>query len=163
MDFSHIAQYLGQLLTAKKLLLTTAESCTGGWIAQVITAIPGSSNWFDCGFVPYSNESKHTLLGIDSQLINTHGAVSEIVARLMAENALSHSRAQVSLAVTGIAGPSGGTLEKPIGTVWFAWAGLKFAAQTASAHFDGDRDAIRAQAVEFALQGLLKILKGDDL
>jgi nicotinamide-nucleotide amidase len=160
MDFSSIAQYLGQTLKAKGLLLATAESCTGGWVAEVITSIPGSSSWFDCGFVPYSNESKQEMLEIPAQLIREAGAVSEAVARLMAENTLRNSQAQVSLAITGIAGPDGGTPEKSVGTVWFAWSGLDFETLAECAHFTGDRHAIRAQSVEFALKGLLKMLEG---
>ena len=137
--------------------MSTAESCTGGLIAGACTDLPGSSNWFERGFVTYSNAAKTGMLGVDAALIETHGAVSEPVARAMAEGALRHSLAQVSVAVTGVAGPTGGSLEKPVGTVWFSWC---VAGQTSAETrcFQGDRAAVRAQTVAYALAGLLKRL-----
>ena len=137
--------------------MSTAESCTGGLIAGACTDLPGSSNWFERGFVTYSNAAKTGMLGVDAALIETHGAVSEPVARAMAEGALRHSLAQVSVAVTGVAGPTGGSLEKPVGTVWLSWcvAGLTSAEVK---RFQGDRAAVRAQTVACVLAGLLKRL-----
>ena len=123
MTIEDAAARLAELLKNRHAMLATAESCTGGGVAYAITAIPGSSHWFDRGFVVYTNESKIEMLGVDASLIKKHGAVSEPVARALAEGSLKHSHADYSLAITGIAGPGGGTDEKPVGTVWFAWAG----------------------------------------
>ena len=138
-------------------MLATAESCTGGMIAAACTDLAGSSQWFERGFVTYSNEAKVQLLGVDPALIAQHGAVSEVVARAMAFGAVRHSRAQVGVAVTGIAGPTGGNHQKPVGTVWF---GFQVDGQLASetCRFDGDRAAIRAAAVQHALARLLELL-----
>jgi nicotinamide-nucleotide amidase len=133
--------------------LVTAESCTGGMIAAACTDLAGSSAWFERGFVTYSNEAKTDMLGVDANLIAQHGAVSEVVVRAMAQGALAHSRAQVALAVTGVAGPSGGSADKPVGTVWFAWItprGISSEVQ----HFPGERAAVRAATVCHALQRL---------
>lgn len=144
-------------------MLATAESCTGGLIAGACTDLAGSSAWFERGFVTYSNAAKIELLGVDAALIERFGAVSEPVARAMAQGALLHSPAQVSVAVTGIAGPSGGSAEKPVGTVWFGWSlrGLG-ALHTDTEHrrFDGDRAAIRTQTVAHALAGVLLRIDG---
>lgn len=148
-----IAEYLRQ----QDRLLVTAESCTGGGVAQQLTSVSGSSLWFDRGFVTYSNASKQQMLDVGEPLLELHGAVSEQVVVAMARGALAHSRAQVSLAVTGIAGPSGGSKEKPVGTVWFAWA-LETQTKTACQVFTGDRQAVRQQSEEFALRGLLDLL-----
>lgn len=150
---------LGVLLQQKKLILATAESCTGGLVAQIITSVAGSSNWFERGFVTYSNAAKQEMLGVQLLTLERFGAVSAETAREMAEGALCHSHAQVSLAVTGVAGPDGGTKEKPVGTVWFAWAGIGYTTQTQQQLFSGDRTSIREQAAEFALQGLMLLLK----
>src|SRR6187402_2180212 len=133
---------LADLLVKRQWQLATAESCTGGLIASLCTELPGSSAWLERGFVTYSNAAKAEMLGVDPALIETHGAVSEEVARAMAAGAVEHSHAQVALAVTGIAGPTGGSASKPVGTVWFAWAtpsGLHSEVQ----HFPGDRSAVR--------------------
>lgn len=135
--------------------LAVAESCTGGWIAKCLTDIPGSSGWFRAGIVSYSNAAKTRLLGVAESLIEQHGAVSDVVVRAMAEGALGTIDADASVAVTGIAGPDGGTTEKPVGTVWFGWATRGGATHTALAHFDGDREAVRRAAVARALHGLL--------
>lgn len=134
-------------------MLATAESCTGGLIAGACTDLPGSSAWFERGFVTYSNEAKTELLGVDAALIATHGAVSEPVVRAMVLGALQHSRAQVALAVTGVAGPTGGSAEKPVGTVWFGWA-TPAGVHTEVQHFDGDRAAVRNATVQHALSQL---------
>jgi len=157
-ELETIAQQLGDALLKQGVMLATAESCTGGWVAQVLTSIPGSSNWFERGVVTYSNAAKHDLLGVRAQTIDKFGAVSEAVAREMAEGALLHSEADIALSVTGIAGPDGGSAEKPVGLVWFAWAGRQFDTQARSQHCSGDRAAIRAQAVHYALSELLNIL-----
>jgi nicotinamide-nucleotide amidase len=128
-------------------------------VAQVVTSVAGSSEWFDRGFVTYTNVSKRELLGVRTETLSRFGAVSEQAARDMAEGALAHSHAQVALAVTGVAGPSGGTPEKPVGTVCLAWAGKKRETRTAKRHFSGDREAVRRQSVAAALQGLLDFLR----
>ncbi len=159
-----LAQPLAQALLQHGWMLSTAESCTGGLIAARCTDLAGSSDWFERGFVTYSNEAKHELLGVDPSLLRQHGAVSEPVAQAMALGALRHSQAQVSVAVTGIAGPSGGSADKPVGTVWFAWAlpsdtGPTLGAETAwvkteCRQFPGDRTAVREATVAHALQTL---------
>nr|WP_315480665.1 CinA family protein [uncultured Rhodoferax sp.] len=139
-------------------MLATAESCTGGLIAGACTDLAGSSAWFERGFVTYSNAAKTEQLGVDAALIATHGAVSEPVVRAMVQGALQHSRAQVAVAVTGVAGPTGGSADKPVGTVWFGWAtpaGLRSEVQ----HFAGDRAAVRAATVHHALTQLAEWLK----
>lgn len=150
-----IAKSLGELLLARGECLAAAESCTGGWLAQSVTAISGSSAWFDRGFVTYSNAAKVDMLGVPDSVLERHGAVSEAVARWMAQGALSHSLADWSVAITGIAGPSGGSAEKPVGTVCFAWASKAGACEAQNCHFDGDRAAVREQSVHHALCGLL--------
>jgi nicotinamide-nucleotide amidase len=148
---------LAQRLQARGWMLASAESCTGGLIAAACTELSGSSNWFERGFVTYSNDAKTELLGVDPALIAQHGAVSEVVARAMAFGAVRHSRAQVSVAVTGVAGPAGGSPQKPVGTVWF---GFQVDGQLTSEtrRFDGDRAAVRAATVEHALRRLLQLL-----
>ncbi len=138
-------------------MLATAESCTGGLIASACTDLPGSSAWFERGFVTYSNAAKTELLGVDAALIATHGAVSEAVVRAMAIGALKHSNAQVAIAVTGVAGPAGGSTEKPVGTVWFGWA-TPAGVSSAVRCFTGDRASIRASAALHALAELTSLL-----
>jgi nicotinamide-nucleotide amidase len=150
-------------------MLTTAESCTGGLIAGHCTDLAGSSQWFERGFVTYSNEAKHDMLGVDNAILTEHGAVSEPTAQAMALGALRHSRAQVSIAVTGVAGPTGGSKDKPVGTVWFAWGvpsdtGPTLGAETAwvkteRMQFTGDRAAVRQATIAHALTTLLQLLK----
>jgi nicotinamide-nucleotide amidase len=149
-----LAEALGAALAERRLSCACVESCTGGWVAQVITAVPGSSGWFERGVVAYSNAAKRELLGVSTSALARHGAVSEQVARAMAEGGLARSRADVVLAVTGVAGPGGGTPEKPVGTVWFAWAGRKRATASRAELFAGDREAVRRQSVRAALAGL---------
>lgn len=149
-----IVQTLAESLRQRGWMMCTAESCTGGLIAGACTDLAGSSDWFERGFVSYSNAAKTELLGVPVDLIMQHGAVSEPVARAMAEGALAGSHAQLSLAVTGVAGPSGGSADKPVGTVWFGWC---VNGQTSSEcmRFEGDRAAVRAATVAHALRGIL--------
>ncbi|MGB2131410.1 MAG: CinA family protein [Marinobacterium sp.] len=154
----NLAQKVGQTLLDKGLKMATAESCTGGWVAQAVTAVPGSSGWFDCGFVSYSNTAKQKMLGVDLDVLETKGAVSESVVAQMAEGALRNSDANIAVAISGIAGPDGGTEDKPVGTVWFAWAIEGHPTVTCLSFFNGDRDEIRLQAVEQALEGVLAYL-----
>ena len=154
-DFKPVVQSVAEKLQRKKLFCATAESCTGGWIAQALTSMPGSSAWFDCGFVTYSNQSKCKLLGVEPSLIDRFGAVSEEVARAMVNGAIAHSRAKVAVAVTGIAGPDGGTPDKPVGTVVFAWMlNDTGSPQTDIQVFEGDRQSVRWATVVHALKGL---------
>jgi nicotinamide-nucleotide amidase len=150
-----LAQRLAQVLRAEGLMLATAESCTGGWIAQMLTSQAGSSEWFERGFVTYSNAAKEEMLGVAVSTLAQWGAVSEQTATEMVRGALAHSRAQAALAVTGIAGPSGGSADKPVGTVVFAWAVPGGKVRTVRRQFSGDRRAVRAQSVVEALRGML--------
>ncbi len=153
-----LAAQLGGLLKSHGLMLATAESCTGGGVAQAITDVAGSSAWFERGFVTYSNLSKQQMLGVSEATLVQYGAVSEATVREMVAGALTHSAAQVALAVSGIAGPDGGTPDKPVGTVWFAW-GLKHAVISTQRHrFAGNRAQVRAQAMRIALQGVIDLL-----
>jgi nicotinamide-nucleotide amidase len=154
-----LARQLGEALKAHGMTLVTAESCTGGGVAQAVTRISGSSAWFDRGFVTYSNTAKEEMLGVSPETLDQHGAVSEQTVREMAEGALQYSRAQVALAVSGIAGPTGGTPEKPVGMVWFAWASGD-TVNTVCHRLPGDRDGIRTRSVQIALQGALNLLNG---
>ena len=148
------AQALGERLRAAHDTLVTAESCTGGWIAKCLTDIAGSSDWFDSGMVVYSYEAKQALLGVRPQTLETHGAVSRETVVEMVSGALVHSGATLAVAVTGIAGPGGGSEDKPVGTVWIAWKRRGGYAKAEVFHFDGDRDAVRRQTVASALAGL---------
>jgi len=149
-----LALALGQRLRAAGLMLATAESCTGGWVAKVVTDIPGSSGWFDRGFVTYDNRAKQEILGVSAAAIADYGAVSEEVALAMAQGVLEHSWADVALAITGIAGPTGGTEDKPVGTVCFAWVRAGWRPRTRRVWFAGNREAVRHQSVRFALEHL---------
>ena len=153
-----LAESLGRKLQEKGARLVTAESCTGGWAAQAVTAIAGSSAWFERGFVTYSDEAKAELLGVRRETLERHGAVSEETAREMALGALARSRGSVALAITGIAGPGGGSAAKPVGTVCFAWAARGGALRSETRLFSGDREAVRRQSVERALRGTLEHL-----
>ncbi|MFO1317181.1 MAG: nicotinamide-nucleotide amidohydrolase family protein [Burkholderiales bacterium] len=150
-----LAAELGARLAAHRAACVTAESCTGGLVAGAITDVAGSSGWFERGFVTYSNEAKVELLGVPAATIAAHGAVSEAVAAAMAEGALARTPAAFAVAITGIAGPGGGSPEKPVGTVCFAWAARGAPAQAVTRHFDGDRAHVRRAAVVAALEGLL--------
>jgi nicotinamide-nucleotide amidase len=153
-----LAEKVAQRLKARGGMIVTAESCTGGWVAQELTAIAGSSSWFDRGFVTYSNEAKQEMLGVRPETLSQHGAVSEETAAEMAQGALQSSRGTVSLAITGIAGPSGGTPGKPVGTVCFAWATKPGRLRAETKRFPGDRDAVRRQSVEYSLAKVLEVL-----
>lgn len=149
-----LASALAARLRAREEMLACAESCTGGWVAKICTDLAGSSAWFERGFVTYSNAAKQEMLGVSAATLEAWGAVSEPVVREMAVGALAHSRAQWSLAISGIAGPGGGSPEKPVGTVWMAWAGPGDWLEARCFRFAGDRQAVRQQAVAAALGGL---------
>ncbi len=149
-----LAAHVGEKLRARGWLAATAESCTGGWVAEAITAIAGSSAWFDRGFVTYSNEAKQEMLGVTQTTLMAHGAVSEQTAREMAAGALRNSRAQIAVATTGVAGPTGGTPTKPVGMVCFAWASVEGGVESTTRVFAGDRAAVRRQSVQLALAGI---------
>jgi nicotinamide-nucleotide amidase len=152
-----LATSVGQRLRAAHALLVTAESCTGGWVAQVVTSVAGSSEWFERGFVTYSNDAKQELLGVQGETLQRHGAVSEETAKEMALGALARSKGSVALSLTGVAGPGGGSPGKPVGMVCFAWARHGMVASQ-TCHFAGDRESVRRQSVIHALQGLLERL-----
>lgn len=154
-ELYRLAESVGNALKQHSMMLATAESCTGGWVGEAVTAVPGSSGWFDRGFVTYTNEAKQEMLGVATATLDQHGAVSEQTVREMVSGALNNSRAQVALAISGIAGPGGGTPEKPVGTVWFAWSFKNGAVASERQQFAGDRYEVRRQAVKVALQGLL--------
>lgn len=153
-----LAAVLGETLQQRHWRVVTAESCTGGGVAAAITAIPGSSAWFEYGLVTYADAAKQHLLGVDSRTLAKDGAVSESVVRQMAAGALSLSGADIAVAVSGIAGPSGGSAAKPVGTVWFAWEIAKGPHNVQCHHLEGDRNKVQQQAVVIALEGLLALL-----
>ncbi len=153
-ELFELAEQVGLILKVRGKKIATAESCTGGWVAQAITEVPGSSVWFDRGFVTYSNAAKVQMLAVNPQTLEQYGAVSAETAMEMAVGALTHSDADVAVAVTGIAGPDGGTPEKPIGTVFIAWAHKKQEAKVVKKQFTGNRQQIRAQTVKSALEGM---------
>lgn len=153
-----LAARVGQSLKRKGVMVATAESCTGGWIGQAITMVPGSSAWFDRGFVTYTNLAKQEMLGVKPASLASRGAVSEQVVREMSRGALARSRARVSVAVSGVAGPGGGSPGKPVGTVCFAWARKGAGVTTETRRFRGDRDEVRRRCVQHALKGLLACL-----
>ena len=155
-ELEALAAKLGALLLANGEKLATAESCTGGWVAQCLTAISGSSDWFERGFVTYSNEAKQEMLGVEPETLLNPGAVSETTASAMAAGALRHSHANWALSITGIAGPAGGSLEKPVGSVCFGWVGPDGRVEVESCFFPGSREEIRSQSVAHALTGLLE-------
>ena len=156
---NYLAEKLGSALSQSEAKVTTAESCTGGGVAHAITAVAGSSTWFDCGFVTYANSAKHRLLGVPEDMLASQGAVSEAVVRSMVAGAAATANADYAVAISGIAGPGGGTDDKPVGTVWFAWqspAGVSAKKYLLS----GDRTAVREQAIEISLQELLHQVTG---
>jgi nicotinamide-nucleotide amidase len=161
MELIDLAEAVGERFSKRGLMLATAESCTGGWIAQIVTAVSGSSVWFERGFVTYSNAAKQEMLGVTALTLAQYGAVSEETVKEMAQGAIQHSHAQVSVAVSGVAGPGGGSLEKPVGTVCFGWVRRGAEASSCKQHFEGDREAVRRQAVAFALQGVLDLVNDD--
>lgn len=157
-DLDTIARQLGDRLFTLGYTLVTAESCTGGWVAKVLTDIPGSSTWFDRGFVTYTNEAKQEMLGVSAATLEAHGAVSEETVREMVRGALLGSRGTMALAVSGIAGPGGATPHKPVGTVCFAWGHRDGRLWSSQQHFEGGRDDVRHQAVALALEEVLDYL-----
>ena len=154
-----LAERVGRALKTRNLMIATAESCTGGWIAEAITMVAGSSAWFERGFVTYTYISKREMLGVQGETLERHGAVSEEVVREMADGAIRCSHAQVSVAVSGVAGPSGGSPEKPVGTVCFAWALKNGGKRAETLHLGGDREAVRKQSVEHALKVVLQMIE----
>lgn len=153
-----LAVEVGEALKARGLMLATAESCTGGWVGEAVTAVSGSSRWYERGFITYANEAKQEMLGVAAQTLQQYGAVSEPTVREMVAGALARSHAQVALAISGIAGPDGGSPEKPVGMVCLAWGVKGGAIVSETCRFDGDRREIRRQAVEAALRGVLGCL-----
>lgn len=160
-DILHLSATLGQLLQARNARVTVAESCTGGGLGAAITAIPGSSQWFDAGFVAYSNAAKQRWLNVDKALLDHLGAVSGDVAEAMAKGALAQADADYAAAITGIAGPEGGTPEKPVGTVWLGWASRQGHCSCKVYRFKGDRESVRQQSIAHALQGLLVVVQSE--
>src|SRR4051812_39059569 len=158
-EIYQLAARVGAALKARKLMMSTAESCTGGWIGQAITMVPGSSSWFDRGFVTYTNEAKQDMLGVRAETLSAFGAVSEQTVREMVAGALDRSRAQVAVAVSGIAGPDGGSINKPVGTVLLAWGQKGASTRAQPMHFSGDRDTVRRLSVIAALEGILALLQ----
>lgn len=154
-ELEQLAAEVGCALKIAGLRLATAESCTGGWVGEAVTAIAGSSDWFDRGFITYSNAAKREVLGVSAATLNQYGAVSEEAAREMVLGALKHSRAQIAVSITGIAGPGGGSADKPVGTVCFAWANDDIALHSERHLLKGDRAEIRRQSVAIALRGIL--------
>lgn len=162
-ELARLSAAVGAALNARSLQLACAESCTGGLVAATVTATAGSSAWFERGFVTYSNAAKQEMLGVPTDILERHGAVSEATVRAMAAGAIAHAHAQVAIAISGIAGPTGATEGKPAGTVCFAWALPGSAVATETRHFPGDRDAVRRQAAIHALNGLLTRLEAGEL
>ncbi len=154
-ELETLSRELGAALCRRGWLLATAESCTGGWIAQVVTATAGSSEWFERGFVTYSNAAKHDLLGVAETTLAEHGAVSAATVTEMVVGALCHSKAQIAVAVSGVAGPGGGSPAKPVGTVFIGWGTHDGGVRVVARHFDGDRQAVRRQTVVFALRAVI--------
>lgn len=157
-----LAEQVGEALRSRGLMLATAESCTGGWIAEAMTMVPGSSEWFERGFVTYTYVSKREMLNVSAETLGRHGAVSEPTVREMVRGALAASHAQVAVAVSGTAGPGGGTLEKPVGTVCLAWGVKGGEPVSKTQHFAGDRETVRKRSVECALEGVLHLLQGPE-
>jgi nicotinamide-nucleotide amidase len=158
-----LAKELGESALQARVMITTAESCTGGWVAEVMTSITGSSKWFERGFVTYSNLSKQEMLGVSEETLVQHGAVSEQTVREMARGALQHSHAHLAVAISGIAGPGGATLDKPVGTVCLAWAAGGEVVRSQTEHYSGNREEIRRQAVIAAIDGMLGMLAEREL
>lgn len=162
-DLLKLSTEVGAALESHGLVLALAESCTGGWLAECITAVAGSSAWFDRGFVSYSNAAKQEMLGVSVLTLKMHGAVSEHTALEMALGALKYSHANVAVAITGIAGPDGGSADKPVGTVCFAWVTSKGHSESSTVHFEGSRGQVRLRSVRTALEGLLQLTLSNDL
>ena len=157
-ELQQLAIQLSDKLLARGWMVATAESCTGGWVAQLLTSLPGSSAWYERGFITYANAAKTEMLGVPTTTLEIYGAVSEETACAMAAGALAHSHAQASLAITGIAGPGGGTLQKPVGMVCYGWAFTDGTLLSSNCRLSGDREEIRSRAVAAALRGLIELL-----
>ena len=157
-ELHQLASELGDKLKARGWMLATAESCTGGWVGQSVTALPGSSEWYERGFITYANDAKIEMLGVAPETLALHGAVSEETASAMAAGALAHSHAQATLAISGIAGPGGGTPQKPVGLVCYGWALADGTVMSSTCRLDGDREEIRSRAVAAALRGLIDLI-----
>ena len=157
-ELQQLARDLGEALHARGWMVATAESCTGGWVGQLLTAIPGSSAWYERGFITYANAAKQEMLGVPAATLDAYGAVSEETAGAMAAGALAHSHAQASLAISGIAGPGGGTPQKPVGLVCYGWALADGTVMSSTCRLDGDREEIRSRAVAAALRGLIELI-----
>ena len=157
-ELHQLAAELGDKLVARGWMLATAESCTGGWVGQLLTSLPGSSHWYERGFISYANVAKIEMLGVPEETLVTHGAVSEQTAAAMAAGALKHSHAQATLAISGIAGPGGGTPQKPVGLVCYGWALADGTVMSSTCRLDGDREEIRSRAVAAALRGLIDLI-----
>ena len=153
-----VAAELGEQLLSRKMLLATAESCTGGWVSKVITDLDGSSQWFECALVTYHNDAKQSLLGVDEQILKDYGAVSQPVVKAMVLGLLDRCNSNIGVSISGVAGPGGGTDEKPVGTVWMAWARPGRVLEAVKYKFDGDREQVRRQAVYHALLGVKRLL-----
>lgn len=158
MNTAALTKTLAEILLSRNWTLALAESCTGGLVCATLTELSGSSEWFERGYITYSNEAKTECLGVPAEVIETHGAVSEAVARAMAEGARANAGSNAAISITGVAGPTGGSAEKPVGTVWFGWATAN-QTLTKCMHFDGDRQTVRKQATEFALAELIALLR----
>ena len=159
LELYRLAESVGQTLKREGLLLASAESCTGGWIGEAVTAVPGSSDWYERGFITYSNAAKQEMLGVLSATLESHGAVSEPTVREMAAGALKNSHAAVAVSVSGVAGPSGGTATKPVGMVCIGWCVRGSAPFAVTKYFTGDRESVRRQSVVAALEGVLEAMK----
>lgn len=157
-ELYQLAVELADRLRARGWMLATAESCTGGWVGQLLTSLPGSSEWYERGFITYANAAKVEMLGVSEGTLATHGAVSEQTAGAMAAGALKHSHAQAALAISGIAGPGGGTPQKPVGLVCYGWALADGTVMSSTCRLDGNREEIRSRAVAAALRGLIELI-----
>jgi len=157
-ELHQLATELGDKLRARGWMLATAESCTGGWVGQLLTSLPGSSEWYERGFITYANAAKVEMLGVPEETLTAHGAVSEQTAGAMAAGALKHSHTQATLAISGIAGPGGGTPQKPVGLVCYGWALADGTVMSSTCRLDGDREEIRSRAVAAALRGLIELI-----
>lgn len=159
-ELHQLACELGDALRTRGWMVATAESCTGGWVGQLLTAIPGSSAWYERGFITYANAAKQEMLGVPADTLETCGAVSEETASAMAAGALAHSHAQAALAISGVAGPGGGTPQKPVGLVCYGWALADGTCMSSTCRLDGDREEIRSRAVAAAMRGLIELMGG---
>ena len=161
-ELESLSAELGALLIEKNYFFTTAESCTGGWVGQSLTSVPGSSSWYGCGFITYSNIAKHQILDVSKDTLNSHGAVSQEVVEEMVDGALKKSRANLGVAISGIAGPGGGTKERPVGTVCLAWKLNDLPASSVTEVFEGSREEVRFKSVSKALEEAINLLKNDN-